>query len=48
MEGESEGFYGGPQGTTRRIGEMLGSCWLSREREEDGICDEGDSRIRRE
>jgi len=45
---ESEGFYGGLRGATRENGEMLGSCQQGKERKEDGICDEGDSRVGRE
>jgi hypothetical protein len=47
-KGESRGFYGGPWGAARRTER----CWevVSRaERgKEDGICDEGDSRVGRE
>jgi hypothetical protein len=45
--GESEGFYGGV-GRHRENGEMSESCRQGGEREEDGIYDEGDSRVGRE
>jgi hypothetical protein len=47
VRGESRGFYSGPRGATRRTER----CWevVSRAKrgKEDGICDEGDSRVRR-
>jgi len=46
--GESRGFLWWPAGRHWKNGEMSGSCWQGGEREEDGIYDEGDSRVGRE
>jgi hypothetical protein len=47
-KGKSRGFLWWSAERHRENGEMSGSCWQGREREEDGICDEGDSRVGRE
>ena len=47
-EGESRGFYGGPRGSTgetERYREVVGKAERGKE---DGIWDEGDSRVGRE
>ena len=46
--GESKGLLWWSAGRHRGNGEMLGSCRQGGEREEDGIYDEGDSRVGRE
>jgi len=46
--GESEGFLCWSTGHHWENGEMSGSCWQGEERKEDGIYDEGDSRVGRE
>ena len=48
VRGESGGFLWWSAGRHRENGEMLGSCRQGGEREEDGIYDGGDSRVRRE
>jgi hypothetical protein len=48
MKGESKGFYGGPRGTTRRMGRCRGVVSKAERGKEDGIYDEGDSRVGRE
>jgi hypothetical protein len=47
-KGESKGLLWWSAGRHRENGEMSESCRQGKEREEDGICDEGDSRVRRE
>jgi hypothetical protein len=47
-KGESKGLLWWSTGCHRENGEISGSCRQGKEREEDGICDEGDSRVRRE
>ena len=46
--GESEGLLWWSAGLHRGNGEISGSCRQGGEREEDGIYDEGDSRVGRE
>ena len=46
--GESRGFYGGPQGATGRTERCRGVVGKGERGKEDGICDEGDSRVGRE
>jgi hypothetical protein len=48
VRGESRGLLWWSMGRHRENREMSGSCRQGGEREEDGICDEGDSRVRRE
>jgi hypothetical protein len=48
VKGESEGFYGGPQGTTRRMERCQEVVGRAKRGQEDGIYDEGDSRVGRE
>ena len=45
VRGESEGFLWWSAGCHRENGEMSRSC-RARRGKEDGICDEGDSRVR--
>jgi len=45
---ESEGFYGGPRGATRRAERCQEVVGRAKRGQEDGICDEGDSRVGRE
>jgi hypothetical protein len=47
-EGQVRGLLWWSMGCHWGNGEMSGSCWKGGEREEDGIHDEGDSRVRRE
>jgi hypothetical protein len=47
-KGESKGLLWWSAGRHWENGEMSGSCRQGGEREEDGIYDEGDSRVRRE
>jgi hypothetical protein len=46
--GESRGFYGGPRGATGRTGRCREVVGKAERGKEDGICDEGDSRVGRE
>jgi hypothetical protein len=45
--GESMSFYGGPWGTTRRTERCRGVVSRAKRGKEDGIYDEGDSRVRK-
>ena len=45
---ESEGFYGGLRGATGRMERCREVVGKAERGKEDGICDEGDSRVRRE
>ena len=47
-KGESGGFLWWSAERHQENGEMSGSCRQGGEREEDGICDEGDCRVGRE
>jgi hypothetical protein len=47
VRGKSKGLLWWSTGHHRENGEMSGSCRQGGEREEDGICDEGDSRVGR-
>ena len=47
-EVSQRGFYGGPQGATRGMERCQGVVGKVERGEEDGIYDEGDSRVRRE
>jgi hypothetical protein len=46
--GESRGFYGVSWGATGRMGRCRGVVGRAERGKEDGICDEGDSRVGRE
>jgi len=46
--GESRGFYGGPRDAIGRMGRCREVVGKAERGKEDGICDEGDSRVRRE
>jgi hypothetical protein len=48
VKGESEGFYGGLWGATRRTERCREVVGRAKRGKEDGICDEGDSRVGRE
>ena len=45
---ESGGFYGGPRGATGETGRCREVVGKAERGKEDGICDEGDSRVGRE
>ena len=48
VRGESRGFYGGLWGATRRMERCREVVGRVKRGKEDGICDEGDSRVGRE
>jgi hypothetical protein len=48
VRGESRGFYGGLWGATRRMERCREVVGRVKRGKEDGICDEGDSRVERE
>jgi hypothetical protein len=48
VRGKSKGFYGGPRGATGRMERCQKVVGRAKRGKEDGIHDEGDSRVRRE
>ena len=48
VRGESRGFYGGPRGAAEGTGRCREVVGKAERGKEDGICDEGDSRVGRE
>jgi len=48
VRGESGSFYGGPRGATGRTERCWGVVGKAEREKEDGIYDEGDSRVGRE